>query len=69
MNADALAVFEKSLAFVGAIVVGVTAAIQLKNDWGAHGLDAFVTKILLGLMAFGCVMVLLATVNIIGVHT
>jgi uncharacterized membrane protein YdjX (TVP38/TMEM64 family) len=68
MNADTLAIFEKGVAFIGAIVVGVTALVQLKNDWGAHGLDAIVTKILLGLMAFGCVLVLLATVSLIGAH-
>jgi len=62
------ALIEKSIAFVGAIVVGVTAVIQLRNDWGAHGLDAFVTKLLLGLMAVGCVLVILATVNVLGVH-
>ena len=60
---------EKGLALIGAIVVGVTALVQLKNDWRAHGLDAQVTKLLLGLMAFGCVLVVLAAVNVLGAHT
>ncbi|MFY9779828.1 MAG: hypothetical protein WAJ85_04875 [Candidatus Baltobacteraceae bacterium] len=61
--------FEKTLAFIGAVVVGVTALVQLKNDWKAHGLDALVTKILLGLMAVGCVLALLASVNVLGARS
>jgi hypothetical protein len=61
-------VIEKSLAFIAAIVVGVTALVQLKNDWPASGLDAGVTKILLGLMFVGCVLALLASVNVLGAH-
>jgi len=59
---------ERGIAFFGAILVGVTAIVQLKNDWAARGLDADVTKLLLGLMAFGCVLALLAAVNVLGVH-
>ena len=62
------AVIERGAAFIGAIVVGVTAVIQLKNDWPAKGLDADVTKLLLGLMAIGCVLALLAAVNLLGVR-
>ena len=61
-------VIERSAAFVGALLVGVTAVIQLKNDWPARGLDADVTKLLLGLMAVGCVLALLAAVNLLGVR-
>lgn len=56
----------KGLALVGALIVGITAFVQLKNDWDARGLDATVTKVLLGLMAFGCVLALLASVNVLG---
>jgi hypothetical protein len=59
---------ERGIALVGAILVGVTAIVQLKNDWAAHGMDASVTKLLLGLMAFGCVLALLAAVNVLGVR-
>ncbi|HTV73025.1 MAG TPA: hypothetical protein VME66_04940 [Candidatus Acidoferrales bacterium] len=60
------ALFERGIAFLGALLVGSTAIVQLKNDWSAHGLDAVVTKLLLGLMAFGCVLVLLATIHVLG---
>ncbi|HMD02244.1 MAG TPA: hypothetical protein VKG44_04680 [Candidatus Baltobacteraceae bacterium] len=62
------AYIERGIAFVGAIVVAITAVVQLKNEWAARGLDADVTKLLLGLMAFGCVLALLAAVNVLGVH-
>lgn len=57
---------ERGAALLGAILVGVTAIVQLKNDWTARGLDAGVTKLLLGLMAVGCVLALLAAVNVLG---
>ena len=60
---------ERGLALVGALLVGTTAIVQLKNDWAAHGLDASVTKLLLGLMALGCVLALLAAVNVLGVRS
>ena len=50
----------KIIALIGAIIVGGTALVQLKNDWTAKGIDATVTRILLGLMAFGCVLALAA---------
>jgi len=56
----------KGIAFVGAILVGGTAVVQLKNDWAAHGIDATVTKILLGLMVLGCVLAFLASINVLG---
>jgi hypothetical protein len=59
---------ERGAALIGAIVVGVTAVVQLKNDWPARGLDADVTKLLLGLMAAGCGLALLAAINILGVR-
>ena len=63
-----LAFIEKGIALLGAILVGVTAVVQLKNDWAAQGLDATITKLLLGLMAVGCVLALLAAVNVLGVR-
>ena len=61
-----LAVIERSVALIGAIVVGVFASIALKEDWNAKGLDNTTTKLLLGLMAFGCVMVFFAAIGVIG---
>ncbi len=60
------ATLEKSLAFVLALVVGGTTSFQLYRDWPSTGLDNQVTKVLLALMAFGCVLVVLATVGILG---
>jgi ammonia channel protein AmtB len=61
-----LAVIERSVALIGAIVVGVFASIALKEDWKAKGLDNNTTKLLLGLMAFGCIMVFFAAIGVIG---
>ena len=60
------AFIERGLAFVSSIVVGVTAVVQLKNEMAARGLDAMVTKLLLGLMVIGCVLALLASLHILG---
>jgi hypothetical protein len=57
---------EKGIAFVLAIVVGGTTSFQLYKDWGTRGLDNNVTKLLLGLMAFGCVLVILACFGVLG---
>jgi hypothetical protein len=66
MNAEMI---ERGVALIGALIVGITAVIQLKNDWAAKGLDAIVTKLLLGLMALGCIFALLASLHIMGVHS
>ena len=60
-----LATIEKIIATIGAIVVCVFALISLKGEWPKTGLDDQVTKLLLGLMALGCVLVLLATAGIL----
>ena len=57
---------ERTIAAIGAVLVGTTAVFQLKNEMAARGLDAQVTKLLLGLMAVGCVLALLAAFNIMG---
>lgn len=60
------ATIEKGIAFILAIVVGGTTSFQLFKDWSTSGLDNQVTKILLGLMAFGCILVILAAVGALG---
>ena len=60
------ATLEKGFALVLALVVGGTTAFQLYRDWGSAGLDNQVTKVLLGLMAFGCILVVLAAVGVLG---
>ena len=64
-----LAQAEKIIAIIGAIVVGVTASIALKADWHHSHLDDQVTKILLALMAFGCILVLLAGFGVLPAGT
>jgi hypothetical protein len=61
-----LAVLERGFALIGALIVMVTTSIQLKNDWRTSGLDNTLTKVLLGLMAFGCVLVILAATGVFG---
>jgi hypothetical protein len=61
-------VLEKTLALVGAVIVGGTASFQLRNEWPVGGIDAQVTKLLLALMILGCVLAFLAAINVLGVH-
>ena len=60
------AMVERTVAFIGALIVGGTAIVQLRNELSIHGLAAGVTKLLLGLMILGCVFALLASINIMG---
>lgn len=62
---EALVGPEKIFALIGAVVVFVFALIGLRGEWKKTGLDDNVTKILLGLMAFGCLLVLLAVGGIL----
>jgi hypothetical protein len=57
---------ERAIAVFGSIIVGGTALFQLKNEFGMRGLDALVTKVLLGLMIVGCVLAFFAALNILG---
>lgn len=56
---------EKIVALIGALIVGTFALISLKGELHKTGLDDQITKLLLGLMAFGCVLVLLATTGVL----
>lgn len=60
------ATIEKGLALVLALIVGGTTSVQLYRDWPSSGLDNSVTKVLLALMAFGCILVVLAAVGVLG---
>lgn len=62
---EALAIPEKIFAGIAALLIGVLAIIALRNDWKTTGLDNNVTKVLLGLMALGCVLVLVAAFGIL----
>jgi hypothetical protein len=63
MNAEIL---ERMIALFGSVIVGGTALYQLKNELSARGLDASVTKLLLGLMIVGCVLAFFAALNVLG---
>ena len=60
---------EKALALIGAVLVGGTAVVQLRNELQLRSLDANVTKLLLGLMIVGCVLAFLAAINVMGAHS
>lgn len=59
----------RTIAIIGAIVVGIIAIYQVRNDWKTPGLDIQVSKLLLALMAFGCVLVILSSTGVIGWQT
>ena len=62
---EGLAGPEKIIALIGALVVFVFAIIGLRGEWHKTGLDDQVTKLLLGLMAFGCLLVALACFGVL----
>ena len=62
---ETLAHIERILAFAGGIVVLVVAAIALRNDWKAKGLENQVFKMMLALLALGAFLAILASVNIL----
>ena len=63
---EPLAVPERIIAVLGALLVGVTTLVSLRIDWKSKGLDNQVFKIMLGLMAVGCLIVILTSVGLIG---
>jgi hypothetical protein len=60
---------ERAVALIGALIVGVTAAFQLRRELPLRSLDANVTKLLLGLMIVGCVLAFFAAINVLGAHS
>ena len=62
-----VALLERTIAVVGALLVGGTATIQLKNEWPVRGLFATVAKVLLGLMILGCVIAIVAAFKLLPV--
>lgn len=57
---------ERGVAIVGGFIVGVVASIALKNDWKTPGLDNQVFKVMLGLLALGGLIGLLAGIGVLG---
>jgi hypothetical protein len=60
------ALIERVIALIGSLLVGGTATLQLREEWPLNGLDAQVTKLLLGLMILGCVFALCGSLGILG---
>jgi hypothetical protein len=60
-----LASIERIVALVGALVVGGAALWSLRLEWPKSGLDDHVTKIMLGLLALGCVIVILVATRVL----
>jgi hypothetical protein len=56
---------ERIIALVGAIVVGTAALWSLKLEWPKTGLDDNVAKIMLGLLALGCCIVILVATRVL----
>jgi hypothetical protein len=60
---ETVAHIERIFAFVGGIVVFIVAAIALRNDWRAKGLENQVFKMMLALLALGAILAVMASVN------
>lgn len=56
---------ERALAVFFGIAVFFVAAIALKNDWKAKGVENQVFKLMLGLLALGAFLAILAALNIL----
>ena len=59
----------RAIAIAGAVLVAIVAIYQVRNDWQQTGLDIQVSKLLLAIMAVGCVVVILSSTGIIGWQT
>lgn len=64
MNAN-LAHVERGLAVFFGIVVFCVAAVALKNDWKSKGIENQVFKMMLGLLALGAFLAILAALNVL----
>jgi len=60
------ATIEQSLTLFFGIIVFVTALVQTTNEWNKHELEDNVTKVLLILMAVGCIEAIGATLGFLG---
>jgi hypothetical protein len=66
MDEKQFALILRAIAIIGAIVVGIVAIYQVRNDWKTPGLDIQVSKLLLAIMAVGCIIVILSSTGVIG---
>lgn len=56
---------ERILAIFFGIVVFFVAAIALRNDWKSQGIENQVFKIMLGLLALGAILGILAALGVL----
>jgi len=56
---------ERAMAVFFGIVVFIVAAIALKNDWKAKGLENQVFKMMLALLALGAFLAIMAALNVL----
>ncbi|HTU69387.1 MAG TPA: hypothetical protein VMF11_03620 [Candidatus Baltobacteraceae bacterium] len=61
-----LPVLERTIAIIGGIVVAITSAKALKDDWTTPGVDNNVFKLMLGLLCVGAVIAILAGAGVLG---
>ena len=60
-----LANAERALAIFGGIIVFFVAAIALRNDWKSSGIENQVFKLMLGLLALGAILGILAALGVL----
>ncbi len=56
---------ERILAMIFGIVVFFVAVIALRNDWKSQGIENQVFKIMLGLLALGAILGILAALGVL----
>jgi NADH:ubiquinone oxidoreductase subunit 6 (subunit J) len=56
----------KVIAFIGAVVVGIVALVALRGEWKKNALEDHVTKIMMVLLALGCIEVILVSFGVWG---
>jgi hypothetical protein len=61
-----LHILERAMAAAGAILVGMLALRSLADEWHKAPLDDQVAKVMMTLLAIGCVLVLLVTLGFWG---
>jgi len=54
---------ERTIAFIGALVVAAAALTSLRAEWKKTNLDDHITKIMLALLTLGCIIVIVVAVG------
>ena len=60
-----IAYVERALAVFFGVVVFIVAAIALRNDWKSEGIENQVFKLMLGLLALGAILGILAAFGVL----